>query len=163
LELSDRPLDGAAPDPDDTWAATEETWSSVVPDCADLIAVRDARHAYAVLAGLTARSGAMVAAATTSLPERLEGGRNYDYRYAWIRDQCYAGLAVAAHGRHPLLEGTVRFLTERVLADGPDLMPAYTVSGEPIPVSGDCGCAGIRVGQPGPATRDRPVPARRAG
>jgi hypothetical protein len=133
LELSDRPLDGPAPDPADAWAATEETWSSAVPDCADLIAARDARHAYAVLAGLTTGSGAMVAAATTSLPERLEGGRNYDYRYAWIRDQCYAGLAVAAHGPHPLLEGTVRFLTERVLADGPDLMPAYTVSGEPIP------------------------------
>jgi len=74
----------------------------------------------------------MVAAATTSLPERLEGGRNYDYRYAWIRDQCYAGLAVAAHGPHPLLAGAVRFVTERVLADGPELMPAYTVAGEPI-------------------------------
>ena len=105
----------------------------MVPDCADLIAVRDARHAYAVLQGLTSGSGAMVAAATTSLPERLEGGRNYDYRYAWIRDQCYAGLAVAAHGPHPLLEGTVRFLTERILADGPELMPAYTVGGERIP------------------------------
>jgi alpha,alpha-trehalase len=133
LELSDQALDGPPPDPADAWAATEEGWSSVVPDCADLMAARDARHAYAVLAGLTTRTGAMVAAATTSLPERLEGGRNYDYRYAWIRDQCYAGLAVAAHGPHPLLEGTVRFLTERVLTDGPDLMPAYTVSGRPIP------------------------------
>ena len=75
----------------------------------------------------------MVAAATTSLPERLEAGRNYDYRYAWIRDQCYAGLAVAAHGPHPLLEGTLRFLTERILADGPGLMPAYTVAGQRIP------------------------------
>jgi alpha,alpha-trehalase len=133
LELSDRPLDDTAPDPARAWAAAEESWASVVPRCDELIAARDARHAYAVLAGLTARSGAMVAAATTSLPERMEGGRNYDYRYAWIRDQCYTGLAVAAHGPHPLLEGTVRFLTERVLADGPDLMPAYTVSGEPIP------------------------------
>src|SRR6202035_5184672 len=33
----------------------------------------------------------------------------------------------------PLLEGTVRFLTERILADGPGLMPAYTVGGEHIP------------------------------
>ena len=105
LELSDRPLDGPPPEPDATWAATEEAWSSVVPGCEDLTAVRDARHAYAVLRGLTSGSGAMVAAATTSLPERLEAGRNYDYRYAWIRDQCYAGLAVAAHGPHPLLEG----------------------------------------------------------
>jgi alpha,alpha-trehalase len=133
LELSDRPLNDAPPEAAEAWAATEETWSAVVPDCADLVAVRDARHAYAVLRGLTAGSGAMVAAATTSLPERMEGGRNYDYRYAWIRDQCYAGLAVAAHGPHPLLEGTVRFLTERILADGPDLMPAYTVAGGAIP------------------------------
>jgi hypothetical protein len=133
LELSDRPLDGMPPGAGETWAATEETWSSVVPGCEELFAARDARHAYAVLRGLTASTGAMVAAATTSLPERLEGGRNYDYRYAWIRDQCYAGLAIAAHGPHPLLEGTVRFVTERILADGPDLMPAYTVGGQPIP------------------------------
>ncbi len=76
-----------------------------LPGCDDLIALADARHSYAVLRGLTSASGAMVAAATTSLPERLEGGRNYDYRYAWIRDQCYAGIAVAAHGPHPLLTG----------------------------------------------------------
>jgi hypothetical protein len=133
LELSDQPLDARPPDPDAAWAATEEAWSAVVPACDDLIATRDARHAYAVLRGLTADTGAMVAAATTSLPERLEGGRNYDYRYAWIRDQCYAGLAVAAHGPHPLLDGTVRFLTERILADGPELMPAYTVDGQDLP------------------------------
>jgi alpha,alpha-trehalase len=133
LELSDWPLDTRPPDPDQTWAATEEAWSAVVPACDDLTAARDARHAYAILRGVTASTGAMVAAATTSLPEHLEGGRNYDYRYAWIRDQCYAGLAVAAHGPHPLLDGTVRFVTERLLADGPGLMPAYTMAGEPIP------------------------------
>ncbi len=38
----------------------------------------------------------MVAAATMSLPERAQEGRNYDYRYAWIRDQCFTGQAVAA-------------------------------------------------------------------
>ena len=133
LELSDRPLDTRPPDAGETWAATEEAWSAVVPACDDLIAARDARHSYAVLRGLTAGTGAMVAAVTTSVPERLEAGRNYDYRYAWIRDQCYAGLAVAAHGPHPLLEGTLRFLTERILADGPGLMPAYTVAGQRIP------------------------------
>jgi alpha,alpha-trehalase len=133
LEISDRDFADEPPDARRMWAATEEAWSQVVPDCDDLMAVTDARHAYAVLRGLTSASGAMVAAATTSLPERLEGGRNYDYRYAWIRDQCYAGLAVAAHGPHPLLAGTVRFVTERLLADGPDVMPAYTVAGEAIP------------------------------
>jgi alpha,alpha-trehalase len=132
LELSDRDLPDTVPDPDELWAATEESWSDVAPDCGDLIAVADARHSYAVLRGLTSASGAMVAAATTSLPERLEAGRNYDYRYAWIRDQCYAGLAVAAHGPHPMLAGSVRFVSERLLADGPEMMPGYTVAGEPI-------------------------------
>jgi alpha,alpha-trehalase len=132
LEISDREFTDKPPDAERMWAGTEEAWSQVSPDCGRLIAVSDARHAYAVLRGLTSANGGMVAAATTSLPERLEGGRNYDYRYAWIRDQCYAGLAVAKHGPHQLLEGAVRFVTERVLADGPELMPAYTVAGEAI-------------------------------
>ena len=137
------------PMPREAWAATEEAWSGVAPGCEDLIAVSDARHAYAVLHGLTSASGAMVAAATTSLPERLEGSRNYDYRYAWIRDQCYAGLAVAAHGPHPLLAGAVRFVAGRLLDDGPELMPAYTVAGEPV---GDEGGLRLR-GFPGGSAR----------
>jgi alpha,alpha-trehalase len=133
LEISDRPFTQAAPDPAETWAATEEAWRGVVPNCDGLVAARDAGHAHAVLRGLTATSGGMVAAATTSLPERLDGVRNYDYRYAWIRDQCYAGMAMAAHGCQAQLADTVRFISDRVLADGPDLRPAYTVSGGQIP------------------------------
>ena len=86
-----------------------------------------------MLRGLTGRSGGMVAAATTSLPERAGTGRNYDYRYVWIRDQSYAGQAVAAAGPHPLLDDAVRFVTDRVLADGDRLTPAYTSSGGRVP------------------------------
>jgi GH15 family glucan-1,4-alpha-glucosidase len=86
-----------------------------------------------VLAGLTSSGGGMVAAATMSLPERSKAGRNYDYRYVWIRDQCYTGQAVAADGPHRLLDDAVSFVAERILADGPDLRPAYTVACGPVP------------------------------
>ncbi|MFG2794094.1 glycoside hydrolase family 15 protein [Streptomyces sp. NPDC048419] len=120
-------------DAEESWRATEQAWGDAVPDCSGLVAPRDARHAYAVLRGLTSSTGGMVAAATTSLPERANAGRNYDYRFAWLRDQCYAGLAVAAHGPHQLLDSAVRFTAERILADGDRTRPAYTVTGDPVP------------------------------
>lgn len=133
LEISDRPLAGELPDPDMTWRATSAAWEHEVPELRGTIADRDARHSYAVMRGLTSSGGGMAAAATMSLPERAEEGRNYDYRYAWIRDQCYAGQAVAAVGPHPLLDNAVGFVAERILADGPQLKPAYTVSGGAVP------------------------------
>jgi GH15 family glucan-1,4-alpha-glucosidase len=61
----------------------------------------------------------MVAAATMSLPERAKLGGDYDYRYAWIRDQCHVGQAVAAHGPHLLLGvATVRAVQEDLARDG---------------------------------------------
>ncbi|MEU8032483.1 glycoside hydrolase family 15 protein [Streptomyces sp. NPDC049099] len=132
LELSEKEST-ARLDPERLWARTEEAWRRAVPDCSGLAAPRDARHAYAVLRGLTSSSGGMVAAVTTSLPEHANTGRSYDYRYAWLRDQSYAGLAVAAHGPHDLLDTAVRFTAERVLADGEGLHPAYTVDGGPVP------------------------------
>lgn len=119
--------------PQQLWDATEQAWKERVPRIDDCLATRDARHAYVVMSGLTSASGAMVAAATTSLPERAEQGRNYDYRFAWIRDQAYAGQAVAAAGPHPLMDDAVRFTVARLLEDGPELMPAYTVEGGPVP------------------------------
>ncbi|SDP11894.1 glycoside hydrolase family 15 protein [Actinacidiphila guanduensis] len=133
LEVSDRPFDGPPPDPDRAWRATEAAWRRAVPAISGTLADREARFAYAVMRGLTGSGGGMVAAATTSLPERAEEGRNYDYRYVWIRDQCYAGQAAAALGGCALLDDAVRFVSARLLADGPALAPAYTVDGLSIP------------------------------
>ncbi|MYT28584.1 MULTISPECIES: glycoside hydrolase family 15 protein [unclassified Streptomyces] len=133
LELADRPLTDAPPDPDACWRATEDAWRDAVPDLARTVAPADARQAAAVLRGLTGSTGGMVAAATTSLPERAEEGRNYDYRYVWIRDQCYAGQAAAAAGIPVLLDDAVRFATARLHEDGPRLAPAYRMDGRRLP------------------------------
>ncbi|ORV07925.1 glycoside hydrolase family 15 protein [Mycobacterium celatum] len=133
LELSDRELPADAVRPNDAWRNTESAWAQAVPEVSGSLADDDATTAYAVLQGLTSSGGGMVAAATMSLPERAEQGRNYDYRYCWIRDQCYAGQAVAAAGARPLLDDAVRFVSERVLADGPGLKPAYCVTGDAPP------------------------------
>ncbi len=126
----------AAPEPQDpqqAWQATEAAWQERVPRLEATLAPRDARHAYAVLSGLTTGGGGMVAAATTSLPERAREGRNYDYRYVWIRDQCYVGQAVARAGAHPLMDDAVRFVRERLLEDREHLSPAYTADGGEVP------------------------------
>lgn len=133
LECSDGPLPHTPPDPDAAWAATERAWRASVPPLERTAAPGDARRAYAVLRGLTTHGGGLIAAATTSLPERAETGRNYDYRYVWIRDQSYAGQAAAAAQAPELLDAAVRFVGERLLSDGPRLAPAYTLHGGPVP------------------------------
>jgi GH15 family glucan-1,4-alpha-glucosidase len=133
LEISRATLPRELPRPHELWQRTERAWRDGVPDLSTSTAPGDSRHSYAVLRGMTASTGAMVAAATTSLPERANQGRNYDSRYAWIRDQCYAGQAAAAIGDDVLLDAAVRFVSERVLEDGPDLRPAYTAAGGRVP------------------------------
>ncbi|MFF9649440.1 trehalase-like domain-containing protein [Streptomyces sp. NPDC014622] len=132
LEIRDGPL-GDPVVPSRAWAATQNNWARAVPGLGSTLAPEDARHTWSVLRGLTSSTGGMVGAATTSLPERAEEGRNYDYRYVWIRDQCYAGQALAACGGHELLDDAVRFVCARLHEDGPRLAPAYTMTGGPVP------------------------------
>jgi hypothetical protein len=132
LELSTTPLREPPPVADVLWDATADEWTRRVPSLDGALARRDATHAYAVLNGLTYPGGGMVAAVTMSLPERVNRLRNYDYRYSWVRDQCYAGLAAAAGGL-PLMDDAVSFVTGRLLEHGPKLAPAYTADGGPVP------------------------------
>jgi alpha,alpha-trehalase len=134
LVLDLDPQGEATVEPDRAWQGTEAQWRERSPaTLGTLSAARDARHSYAVLAGLTSADGGMVAAATMAMPERARQGRSYDYRYAWIRDQCLAGQAFARADAFGLLDGAVRFVSERLLADGPEMPPAYTVDGGPVP------------------------------
>lgn len=133
LEVGSRSLPGREPVADDCWAATEHSWQSAIPEFGESAAPRDTRHAYAVLRGMTQQGGGMVAAATLGMPERAEAGRNYDYRYVWLRDQAFAGIAAAVDEPHPLLDDAVAFATARLLEHGDRLAPAYRLDGSDLP------------------------------
>ncbi|PNG23981.1 glycoside hydrolase family 15 protein [Streptomyces cahuitamycinicus] len=79
-----------------------------------------------------AENGAIVAAPTSSLPERIGGDRNWDYRYAWIRDAAYTVFALRRIG---LPDEAGGFLHWALTAAGRDgrLRVLYDVDGRPPP------------------------------
>ncbi|MCF8504969.1 MAG: DUF5911 domain-containing protein [Caulobacter sp.] len=76
-------------------------------------------------------TGAIVAAMTTSIPEHADSGRNWDYRYCWIRDAYYTVQALNRLGALDVLEGYLEFLRNIVDdAKGGYVQPLYGVGGE---------------------------------
>ena len=76
-------------------------------------------------------TGAIVAALTTSIPEHSDSGRNWDYRFCWIRDAYYTVQALNRLGALDVLEGYLEYLRNIVdNAAGGHIQPLYGVGGE---------------------------------
>jgi GH15 family glucan-1,4-alpha-glucosidase len=83
------------------------------------------------LKGLTyAPTGAMLAAATTSLPETPGGERNWDYRYSWIRDSTFMLWGLYTLGFDWEANDFFYFVTEAVGRGEEDLQIMYGIGGE---------------------------------
>ncbi len=84
-----------------------------------------------VLKGLThAPTGALVAAATTSLPETPGGERNWDYRYSWIRDSTFSLWALHTLGFDEEAREFAQFIADIALRRDGKLQIMYGVGGE---------------------------------
>ncbi|HVZ99612.1 MAG TPA: glycoside hydrolase family 15 protein [Caulobacterales bacterium] len=78
-------------------------------------------------------TGAIVAALTTSIPEAPKTGRNWDYRYCWIRDAYYTVQALNRLGAADILEGYLAYLRNIVdMTKGGRIQPLYGVGLEPV-------------------------------
>lgn len=86
------------------------------------------------LKGLTyAPTGALLAAATTSLPETPGGERNWDYRYSWVRDSSFALWGLYTLGLNREADDFFAFLHDVATCDNGDTLPLqvlYGVGGE---------------------------------
>jgi GH15 family glucan-1,4-alpha-glucosidase len=77
-------------------------------------------------------SGAFVAAATTSLPEEIGGGRNWDYRYSWLRDSTFTLYALRAVGKVDEAQSWLDWVKMIAIAgDSLDLQIVYAIDGSP--------------------------------
>ena len=112
--------------------ATIDFWHSWIARCTydgeHTAAVR--RSALALKALTYAPSGAIVAAATTSLPEQIGGGRNWDYRYTWIRDATLTLTSLFVLGFTEEGDAFKEWLERTGAGRAEDLQIMYGIGGE---------------------------------
>ncbi|HWN20576.1 MAG TPA: glycoside hydrolase family 15 protein [Gaiellaceae bacterium] len=125
--------DAVAPiDPEQALADTCSFWHDWLSACSYAGRWGDAvLRSLMVLKALTyGPTGGIVAAPTTSLPERIGGVRNWDYRYCWLRDATFALDALLENGFVDEARGWRSWLLRAVAGDPDDLQIMYGPAGE---------------------------------
>ena len=120
------------PDPFAAFAATRAFWQDWAARCEAGNLYGDAiiRSLLTLKALTYAPTGGIIAAPTTSLPERLGGPRNWDYRFCWLRDATLTLLALMNAGYFDEAQAWGEWLL-RAVAGKPDQMQViYGIAGE---------------------------------
>ncbi len=113
-------------------AATERFWTTWANRCRPPAHCSDAvLRSLITLKALTYRpTGGIVAAPTTSLPERLGGIRNWDYRFCWLRDATLTLLALMDAGFHDEAQSWREWLIRAVAGSPEQAQIMYGIAGE---------------------------------
>jgi GH15 family glucan-1,4-alpha-glucosidase len=119
-------------DADSALARTEAWWQEWSGRCTYDGAYHDeVLTSLIVLKAMTSeRTGALIAAPTTSLPEDIGGVRNWDYRYCWLRDSVLALEALLAAGYTAEAVAFRDYLTRIGTGDPATIQIMYGVGGE---------------------------------
>jgi hypothetical protein len=113
---------------------TQEYWMDWVRGLAVPLDYQSAviRAAITLKLCMHEETGAIVAAMTTSIPEHADSGRNWDYRYCWLRDAYYVVQALNRLGAVDILENYLGYLRNIVdRAAGGHIQPLFGVGFEP--------------------------------
>ena len=134
FELAYFPSHEATPalrDADDVVAEAERTWQAWTKDTSYDGEYREiVIRSLLTLKALTyAPTGGIVAAPTTSLPEKLGGVRNWDYRYCWLRDATFTLFALLVAGHTEAALAWRNWLLRAVAGAPADLQIVYSVRG----------------------------------
>jgi GH15 family glucan-1,4-alpha-glucosidase len=92
--------------------------------------------------------GSMIAAATTSLPERIGGDKNWDYRYAWVRDSTFAMDSLLRIGYADDVHAMLTWLLHTARRTHPRVHTFYGLDGRVHDSSEQLDWAGYRHSQP---------------
>lgn len=111
---------------------TEEFWAEWSSRCTYKGEHRDLvmRSLITLKALIYAPSGGIVAAPTTSLPEKLGGSRNWDYRFCWLRDATFTLLVLMNSGYTDEARAWHRWLLRAVAGSPAEMQIMYGIMGQ---------------------------------
>lgn len=117
---------------DEFLTKTQEYWWSWVERCTlpNHYQREVIRSALAIKLHQYEDTGGIVASCTTSLPEHPHSGRNWDYRYCWLRDTYYVLSAFNQLGHFEEMERYSHFMENISFRHKQSLQPVYRVTGE---------------------------------